>query len=341
MTVTQASAPIVRHAPIDVARLCLALVVVLGHGRFLEDIDPALFYGLVTTLGRLVVPFFLMVSGYFFLAGTRNGIGAWFANVAKLYLFWSAIYLPLVFLIEEMSVPKLGFYLIFGFAHLWYLPALAGGGLVLWLVRAWPPGRILRLALGLYLAGAAAQFALNHIVGTESLPHRNAWTVVPRNFLFMGFPFLAAGYVAAREGWAGRADGRWVAAAILALLPLFGLEQWANWRALGLSGITDIWLCVAPLAPLVFIAVLKLPLARAPRRLPGIAAAIYFVHPIFVFGLWEVTALGGTAVALISVALSLVSALLLVQANRIVGLVRRPGRREGRPGNGGSQPASL
>lgn len=275
-----------RLVAIDVARVCLALLVAGGHTVLYHGLPDTLGAALVNGMARITVPFFLIVSGAFFPRGPERFRG-WVAHVLRLYLFWTLVYLPFLVTLGAFSWPKLGFYLVTGYAHLWYLPALIGGGLMLWLVRDWPAGRVMALALGLFAAGWGVQLAENLLLDFADLRHRNAWLALPRNFLFFGFPCLALGHLIARGAiGAGMGPARLVAV-LVAGLGAMGVEAMLNHDLFGPEGIFDLYLGVLLVGPALFLLMARVPVRANLPWLAPMSAAIYFVHPIFVFLLAE------------------------------------------------------
>ena len=86
-----------RRGGIDGFRLIAALMIVAIHtgplSSWSEEADALVTY----TLGRVAVPFFLMVTGYFVLAPALEGQSAarWWKRAAALYLLATLLYLPI------------------------------------------------------------------------------------------------------------------------------------------------------------------------------------------------------------------------------------------------------
>ena len=310
-----------RMPAIDIARLVLACIVVLGHADFLKDIHVPTYAAFANGFARVVVPFFLITSGFFFDALMRNGPRLWSAKVLRLYLFWTAVFLPLVVLIGDFSAAKLGFYIVTGYAHLWYLPALLGAGLVLWVVRDWSTTRILRLAGGFFVAGLAIQVTLNYVIGFDNLTHRNAWITLSRNFLFFGFPFMAAGYLLKRDQFLGSVSTPALFAIMGFGLAIIGLEALIAYRVVILGGFFDLVAGAIIFTPALFEFLTRLKPRIRTVGIGALAAAIYFIHPLFVYPLQHWVGLEPILRAPISLALSVLAAFLLIRFNRIVPVV--------------------
>jgi len=310
-----------RYVALDWMRLALAMGIVFGHAGFLKDVHVPTYAAVSNGIGRIVVPFFLVSTGYFFQTVLARGITDWSARVLRLYLFWTAIFLPLVILLGEFSMAKLGFYLVTGYAHLWFLPALLGAGVLLWLVRDWPGPRLLRMAAGFFIAGIAVQYSLNYIVGFENLTHRNAWIVLSRNFLFFGFPYMAMGYLMRRDGMFLHWPPARLWAVFLAGVALIALEVWFNYGQLILAGYFDLIVGAFVATPVLVAILVRVPMAPGIVWLGPLSAAIYFVHPLFVYPLEHWAGIEPLLRAPLSLALSIVAAYALLQINRILPVI--------------------
>lgn len=313
--------PAGRLVAVDWGRLGLAMVVVVGHAGFLKDVHIPTHAGFANGFARIVVPFFMIVSGYFFDSAMRRGPSVWAGRVLRLYLFWTAVFLPLVVLIGEFSFLKLGFYMVTGYAHLWYLPALLGAGLILWSVRDWNSDRLFRLALGLFLIGYTIQYVLNYVVGFDRLTHHNGWIVLLRNFLFFGFPYMALGYLLRRGSFLDGMSTRRLFLLLGVGALVMALEVLLNYHFLILAGYFDLIAGAFVVTPVLFLLLTRV------RGLPGgiwlapMSAAIYFIHPIFVYPLEHWMGWEPMVRAPVSLAASLCASYLLLRFNKLVPVI--------------------
>lgn len=139
---------------------------------------PPLWSVLLVDLCRCAVPFFFIASGYFLnlerptpevamRAGTR---------IMGVYLFWTLAYVVIEF-VARGNRPALTPELLLGGGaafHLWFLPALAGGQvLVSFLMRRWGMGTTVAAVLALYAAGPML-YAYQGLFGFEY-----HWRLVP------------------------------------------------------------------------------------------------------------------------------------------------------------------
>lgn len=120
---------------IDNFRLVAAFLVVAIHMGPLLSINESMDYYIVYCLGRVGVPFFIAVSGYFMLSGSNEKRSLQkILKLTGLYVLATVLYLPIS--IYAGNVPRniggiLKWILFDGtFYHLWYLPAVIIGALL-------------------------------------------------------------------------------------------------------------------------------------------------------------------------------------------------------------------
>lgn len=141
------------YAAIDVAKYVSALLVVCIHTYPLYDLSPAANTFLIQAICRFAVPFFFVVSGFLFFSKIDPAAGMcdalnlgmlkhYLRRLALLYGAWSVIYLPYTFLLWRGDGFSLTFLLrwIFdcffngSYYHLWFLPALMLGTLIVYVL---------------------------------------------------------------------------------------------------------------------------------------------------------------------------------------------------------------
>lgn len=119
--------------------ICAFLVVAIHTGPF-SGIHEELDYYLTYCIGRIGVPFFLMMTGYYVLgeSGRTDAarIGRATAKILVLYVFATALYLPLGYYAGNLPHAAGGALRWFAFDgtfyHLWYLPASILGVWLVW-----------------------------------------------------------------------------------------------------------------------------------------------------------------------------------------------------------------
>lgn len=281
-----------RNGGIDAARLVLALMVVMAHCASLQAVSPAAHFYFNNGFARVIVPFFLLTTGYFFDRQMAKGIGPWVWRVMRIYLGWSLVFLPFILFYQEISLYRLGLTLFFGFFHLWYLPALIGGMILLHAARNLSDGVLMTLAAVLFCIGGTVQYAENIFLDLSAMRNPYDLLVLTRNFLFYGFPFLALGLLIARGRLlAGIGPRRRFAFLILAVAMMI-VETTLEYRSLDPDGFYDLTFSAFVLTPVLFVSVRDLPLTLPrfdPRR---ISMVVYLSHPLYLLPLRELTGWG-------------------------------------------------
>lgn len=165
------------YAAIDDFRLVAALMIVAIHTAPLDSFDKTADFLVTYCLGRIGVPFFLMVTGFFVLAPYQKkrqsetvsrGVEKFLKKTAILYLVSTLLYLPLKIYAGNIS-DSIGGWLkeIFfdgTFYHLWYLPAvLLGCLLIVGLLQFCSPMVISVLVFVLYIFGVLGDSYYNLI----------------------------------------------------------------------------------------------------------------------------------------------------------------------------------
>lgn len=123
-----------RNCSIDIFRILFAIYVVALHSiPIWLDSHPFLSVTILSFF-RFSVPFFLMISGYYFFKKSENYLSNIFIYLKKIiitYFFWSCLYFVISFISWGYKSP-VGFlvncvysFLVSGsYYHLWYFPAL-------------------------------------------------------------------------------------------------------------------------------------------------------------------------------------------------------------------------
>lgn len=200
------------YAAIDNFRLAAALLIVAIHTSPLKSFHETADFLATYCFGRIAVPFFLMVTGYFVLAPYQRGstglggVGKFLRKTAVLYGISTLLYIPLKIYSGNFSV-HVGDWLkeIFfdgTFYHLWYLPAVIMGCiLLLALLRCCSPLTISAVVFALYVVGVLGDSYYNLIAEVpvlktvyEGMFQISSYT---RNGIFFAPAFLWMGVVLA------------------------------------------------------------------------------------------------------------------------------------------------
>ncbi len=188
-----ALAPRVRNIGIDAFRYIAFIFVVVLHGfiRTDEEFHSSIW---IFHTARFAVPFFFIASGYFLARSDpefKSGLLRTLKRIAPIFIVWVLIYLTLFGHLDDLTRLDSFLHILAtgGFAyHLWFLPALAVGTIMLLWLKSYGPKVLIGIGIFLYLTGMI--FDQYHTVfGIPELPIRT------RNGPFFSFAFVATGYL--------------------------------------------------------------------------------------------------------------------------------------------------
>ncbi|MCI8565320.1 MAG: alanine racemase [Lachnospiraceae bacterium] len=295
---------------LDWFRIIAAFLVAAIHISPLEDFS---FWGdlmLTRIVGRVAVPFFFMVTGYFVLAqGRWERVQESLAKNLRWYLAAIVMYLPVNWYAGKLAGLTFGTalreLLIGGtFYHLWYLPGVITGLLISWGLWRWLGSKkALFAAATLYLVGVLGDSYYGlaaQIPALESL-YAGLFAIMEntRNGVFLAPLFLLLGAQMGRKrhvAGGGRLKTRERA------LPEQGMrgrlqEEFLFWGiglAVSLAGMTaegllvhaagwphhdSMYLTLPVVMTFLFGLLVRLPAAQKPK-LRAVALWVYLLHPL-------------------------------------------------------------
>lgn len=312
---------------LDTLKVALSCMVLAVHCGFLGGNGTLLGYQLNSGIFRITVPVFFLISGYYLyhsLQRDPHSIKLWLRRALTLYVFWMILYAPFYVTpaTVEDSKGAIGFikHWVIGFFHLWYVIAMIGGGVMIYLLRHKSTRTLLCLTLLLYCTGAALQYMRAYYeIPIPLLQHINNNDYVGRNFLFVAFPLMTLGFLIARSRLQERiTTGQTLillifgCATVLAEATLHYQLQQDSVRKLNF----DCMLSILIAAPALFL----LPLCHiieGRSLIPAkLSAAIYYLHPMLLILLIGVGLEESTSTSFIVLALSLPASALLILASR-------------------------
>ncbi|HSS14403.1 MAG TPA: acyltransferase [Rhizomicrobium sp.] len=176
-----------RNHGFDALRVIAAAAVVLLHSTAAPDVPRhSSHLVILQTACRFAVPFFFIASGYFQRDVTRFDFKLILQPLKRLlplYIFWTVAY-DLIFLMQY-DVATLTRYNFNAAYHLWFLPALGAGLVLLQAGRAFFGLRLVTvLAIALALIGLAST-SYADLLGLENHGGRRGW-LFALSFLVMG-----------------------------------------------------------------------------------------------------------------------------------------------------------
>lgn len=160
-----------RNATIDFIRVIASILVISIHTTT---------WPIAMTIGRWAVPFFMVVTGYFyFLNPNHDRLMKIIKNLLSLWVIWMIIYIPIgVQALVGLSFKEIVFKLVWSvigysvfYVGSWYLPAAAFG---IWVVdylnkRQLPIVRNLLAAFSLFLGCVSSSYARVHLGKISSI----------------------------------------------------------------------------------------------------------------------------------------------------------------------------
>lgn len=308
-----------RNLSLDLLKLIMAFMVVGLHASFLADLTETGFFLTVNGFFRLAVPVFLVINGYFFAHLSGAGRAAWFRRTLMLYLVWMLIYSYAWLDPGDLHLGALLGTVLSGYFHLWYVIAMIGGALVLTLLRRASTPALILSALLTFGAGLFAQYAGNfHLFAGTALDERLNEYWAYRNFLFFAFPFLTIGFLIHRHDLAARVSLPRAAALSALGLVLLLLESYLNFTAPARTGDIDTLAALLLLAPALFVLMMKLDWPGGGKTIGLLASGVYFLHPLALLILAQVTTVGHTALTLLTIGASTLLAYPLVRLSKRV-----------------------
>ena len=117
-----------RNNSLDIVKFIAALLVVGVHANFLNDISPTVAKVVNAALGRMAVPFFACVTGYFLTKHEKN-----IKSLLSYYVVFSVIYIIWGFTQHEFAGLSVGdliytivkrFVMYGTYYHLWFFPCM-------------------------------------------------------------------------------------------------------------------------------------------------------------------------------------------------------------------------
>ena len=197
-----------RNPSIDVFRYICAILVIAIHTGPFKEINESLGFIVTDIIPRVAVPFFFIVSGYFYVCKLQNGEKPLWNSIKRLlivYSLWSIFYYLIQYIQWGYYNPK-GFaincvvsFIFYGSSyHFWFFPALIFAlcfTTLLWKMRY--QKIIIPLSIILYIIGVLGCAYYNLCRGLPLLSklfEHELFTAI-RRILLMGFPFFAGGYL--------------------------------------------------------------------------------------------------------------------------------------------------
>ena len=318
-----------RNASIDIFRYLCAIMVVAIHTGPLKEFSIKLGYIATEILPRIGVPFFFIVSGYYYFQKMQTGKNAfknYFKHIIMVYSIWSVLYF-LIDYIQWGYLTTKGFivnciisFVYYGSSyHFWFFPALIFA--LCFTTLLWRIGQkriMLPLSIILYIVGVLG-CAYYHLC--LNIPVLGQFYVSPqftniRRILLMGFPFFSGGYLVniIKDRFSKQKGLRlWAVSLIIWILEIVIIVNKQCQQNIVLT------FGLYPLVITTLIILLQNPcpgLQEDGTRCKTIATFTYYAHPIIILVIRQMYAeIPNTVLFLLTSFFTLVLGLLLFKVN--------------------------
>lgn len=302
-----------RNISIHLAKLVAALGVVGVHTNLSSAYDDAILATLLEFFIRISVPLFFVISGYFFYSniltrGAKYG-RTYFKRLVIITLVWGSLYFLRFCLVEELTKGKdaisilstiLHKFLAYGgFYHFWFLTALVGSCIVLWIIikKDWLNKKCLFFCSLLYILGYYFDNTYRILPPTDEIAMvqtflTTIFSSAGRNFLFFGTPLVVLGasihkYQDLILQWSRNTKLWLLSGSIVALL----CEIWCVYAISPLKS-TDIYLLLPIASGMLLIILIDNPLKGHEKYIPDflltmdLSLGIYIIHP-YIFHIYR------------------------------------------------------
>jgi hypothetical protein len=260
---------------------------------------------------RIAVPIFFLINGYFFSDAIENKkVNKWIIRVFILYFVWVIFY---SFLWFKLSVKSIFISVFIGQFHLWYINAMLLSGILLCILKKMNPKNMLILIFILFSIGVLLQYIGNY--NTFEPDIRKTYIYIHRNFLFLGFPFFAIGYLIKIKKWHKRITPKQTIFLISLGALFLCIESYINFYYTK-KGIDNLFSLIFT-CPFIFMYAINSNLKYNinSKNIALVSTAIYLIHPWVMNILNTIFELYPTTLSLLTVIFSLVASLIIIKIN--------------------------
>lgn len=279
---------------VDVFKFVAALMVVALHTKPFASFPETDYW--VTALCRIAVPFFFVVSSFFYFKSNKP-IAGYLKRLAQLYVVWLVIESPIVYMrffanssfIEGLKNFMIGLFLNNTFLASWYLMALLLGMWVVYLLSKWSPALlyVVGVLCAVLSVSHSAYFHLSDSEGWSTLTAFASKCFASNSFI-AAIPYCILGrYLALREECLLKKSGSFwfllVAFVGLAIVELSLCKHYRLWSMSDSYFLTDSFLSLYPVALVLTVLLLayNLPVNKeASRMMRKMSILVYLSHPV-------------------------------------------------------------
>lgn len=280
-----------RSISLDIFKVFLSILIIAVHIQPLFETRNLLEWQIGAGLARIPVPCFFIINGYFLSRKITDAktVKKYLVHLFIIYITWSLFYL--YFYYPNTGISNIVLNLVMGYHHLWYLPALFLGVILLFFLR-----KVFKKDLYL-LIFVSCLFLVAHLDDvSQIIPHfilgdkASFFSIYTyRNGLFMGLPFITFGYLISK--WhAQKYFKSWhlmiivvISLTTLLIESYYGFENRIS---------RDLYFSILFLCPALIMLILKYPYSVNKsiftEYLGYLPNGIYYIHVFFIFKLYSV-----------------------------------------------------
>ncbi|EOE6119593.1 acyltransferase family protein [Vibrio cholerae] len=310
-----------RNISLDILKLLMACMVVGLHAGFLEDVTELGKILTVQGVFRIAVPVFLLINGYYFFEViSGGGFKLWLKKVFVLYVVWMLMYLYYWFYLPDYSfrsIANLGVKMVMGYYHLWYISGMIGAAIILFLLRKLSSLLLLISSFLFFVFGVAIQYFGNYHIfegGFLDKLFNLFWS--HRNALFFSFPFMCLGFLFNKHSVVNRISFKWALLGFSIGFFLLLTESYVNYMNMNDYDGFDNYVSLMLVCPMLFVFVSKVNIKGRTKEIALYSSAIYFIHPLILSLLNELTFLGGTKLTLFVIFASAIASYFIIELNK-------------------------
>ena len=274
-----------RNALLDYLKLILSFSVIAIHLEgFLSEV-PTLGWLISNGIARIAVPCFFIINGYYIssVIENKNNLKKYCIRYCIIYIVWMMIYAPfhqnIIGAIHFPTAIRQTITWLLGWGHLWYVSAMIGGVLFLYILKAFIKKTNILLILALLL------FLIGYIIQRLYLFDINIPTsTLCRNFLFIGFPFIFIGYYIRKKHFIDKAlVNKRTVFYILILFAILLVESFFTYK---MQRNSDFYIVLPILCPLLILFIMKtntICKLQAHTFISNLSGCIYFIHLLVMY----------------------------------------------------------
>jgi len=172
-----------RNVTLDYFKVILCILVITIHIGPLSVSNPFINWLIQHGISRIAVPCFFIINGYYFYNKVDNSkaVKKYLLHLLLIYIVWTTFYVLAEGLWHKSPMELLNIF-IFGYFHLWYVPSLLWGCLILYLLKKKVKNNTAILIFSVVLL----------LIASADSYREDPALVMGR--MMLGFPFVFFGY---------------------------------------------------------------------------------------------------------------------------------------------------